>query len=226
MQKTPALLIIASSLFLAGSIHAAEADKTMSGAYLSTDLGYTKYSIEGFAETFPPIYLRRSRTHFDIDDNGMLVRLSTGYGHYWRSTFFTAAEFGYQKLIGANRYKITNLSNQHEVDIDYSSRFDASLLTGRSTSESGLVYLRIGYGVTNVYITPHDIGGTGGAFHDLSGPLFGIGYSRVLNDRFSLRIEATRLSIRDTYNNNKNDGEIYDVKIKDAHLQMGVIFHF
>lgn len=220
-------LLLTLLIFSATQAHATGSGRPMDGIYLGANLGYSSYEIDGFAETFPPDYDARKRSDLDISDNDPLIRLNAGYGTYWDNGLFTGIEFGYQELIGADDWTVTNTAIGHEVDIEYSSRVDLGLLIGYTLSNDDLLYGRLGYGVTDVNISPYDIGDpSGGAFHDLHGYILGVGYSRMLNEHLGLRIEGNYLSISDSYDNDKNDSEIYDADITDIQLQIGVFYDF
>ena len=220
------LWVLASLFLVTSNIHASETTHSMKGFYLGGNIGYSKHKIEGVAETFPPFYQSFKSTQLNIDDTNSLLRFNVGFGHYWDNHLFTGIELGYQKMLNSDDYKITNTSIGHEVDVEYSSRFDVGLLLGYSIFRKDLAYICLGYGVTDVYISPHDIGDTGGAFHDLYGPIYSVGYSRMLNNHLGMRFEVNHLSINDSYNNDKNDGEIYDITIKDSQFQIGIFYNF
>ena len=226
MKKIHVPMILTLSVFIISHAHASESKAPMEGFYLGANIGYSKYKIEGFAETFPPDYLSRKRTNLNIEDSNPLVRFNVGYGHYGDNRLFAGIELGYQKMVGAEDYKITNTTTGHEVDVKYSGRIDVGLLIGYRILDNGLLYGRLGYGITDVNISPHDIGSDGGAYHNLYGPIWGIGYSYMLNRHLGVRAEGNYLSIHHSYNNDKNDSEIYDIKIKDAQLQFGLFYSF
>ncbi len=226
MEKKNILWALASLFLVTSNVHASDTAYSMDGFYLGGDIGYSKNKIKGVAETFPPFYQSFKSTKLNIGDSNSLLRVNAGFGHYWENNLFSGIELGYQKKLNSDAHKITNTVIGHEVDVEYSSRFDASLLLGYSLPHKDLVYIRLGYGVADVNIKPHDIGGTGGGFHDLHGPIYGIGYSRMLNSHFGMRFEVNHLSIKDSYNNDKNDGEVYDVTIKDSQFQLGVFYNF
>ncbi len=226
MEKKKILWALASLYLVTSNADASDTARSMEGIYLGGDIGYLKYKIEGVAETFPPLYQSFKSTKLNIDDSNSLLRVNVGFGHYWENNLFTGIELGYQKMLDPDDHKITNTAIGHEVDVEYSSRFDVGLLLGYSLSRKDLGYIRLGYGVTDVNISPHDIGGTGGAFHDLYGPIYGVGYSHMLNSHLGMRFEVNHLSIDDSYNNDKNDGEIYDITIKESQLQLGVFYNF
>ena len=228
MIKYP--LLIAASL-LTISVHAK--NDSMDGFYIGADVGYSSYSIDGFAETFPHppnntlIYKSRKKTNINIDDKGVTIRANFGYGHYWNDKFFTGLELGYEKLMsGDTDLRLSNSRIKHEVDVEYSSRYDLSVLFGYKLASEGLLYARYGFGVTDVNISPHDTGGIGGAFHDLYGPVYGVGYSYMIDKNVGLKLEANRLSLHHTYNNDKKEGENYDISIRDTQLSIGIFYNF
>ncbi len=228
-------ILISIVLFGMADMAHANSLKPMAGVCLGADIGFTKYTVTGFAETFPPTgiadpqnypYSSRKRTQIDVGDQKALGRIHIGYGHYWHNNFLTGLELGYQHLIGAHDFLVSNPAQNHEVGIHYSSRFDIGVLIGYSFSLRDVLYTRVGYGTTDVEIAPREVGGIGGAFHNLYGPILGFGYSHMLDAQFGLRIEGTHLAINDSYDNDKNDGEIYDITIRDSQISIGVFYRF
>ncbi|MEE9272990.1 MAG: outer membrane beta-barrel protein [Robiginitomaculum sp.] len=200
--------------------------QTMSGIYGGLEGGYVDYKISGFAETFPPEYLARKRTNLNVKDNAAFLKGTLGFGHHWNSQLFTGLELSYTKLVSGTDILLKDTTIEHEVGVSYSSQIALSGIVGYEFTLKDMIYARLGYGFSNVRIAPRDTGGTGGAFHDLSGMIYGLGYARQINDKIALRIEAQRFSVADTYDNVKNDGEIYDIKIKDTRFSGGIIVSF
>ena len=66
MKKIHVSMILTLSVFMTSHAHASEVKAPMEGVYLGANIGYSKYKIEGFAETFPPDYMARKRTDLDI----------------------------------------------------------------------------------------------------------------------------------------------------------------
>ena len=218
--------VLIGSLFILFSQSAVAKDNPMSGVYASVDAGFASYKITGFAETFPPNYVARKRTNLNIDDSSAFVRGSLGYGYHFDNKIFVGAELGYAKLIRGVDVLISNTANNHEVGVTYSSKYDVSGLLGYDISDKDMVFARIGYGRTNVNISPRDVGGNGGAFHDLSGMIYGLGYAHHFKKNIDFRVEIQNFKVSDSYENVKNDSEIYDVKINDTRIGVGLVYQF
>ncbi len=201
-------------------------DKPMSGFYGALDSGLANRKITGFAETFPPNYAAKKRTNLDIDESSAFIRGSIGYGYHFDNNVFLGAEFGYAKLTSGTDILISNAAINHEVGVSYSSKYDINALLGYDIAEKNMVFARLGYGRTNINISPRDVGGDGGAFHDLTGMIYGLGYARHFNKNISFRVEVQHFKISDSYDNIKNDSEIYDIKIKDISISAGLVFTF
>ncbi len=208
------------------TVQMAYADKKpMSGLYLGLDAGYLNSEISGFAETFPPNYLSKKRSYFDLNNDSAVTGINVGYGHHWSYKIFTGIELGYSKLRTPVETTVRSTPG-HEVSIDYSSRIDFTLLIGYDCSRLSTVYARLGAGLSDINISPHDTGGTGGAFHDLDGFIYGVGYAHTLGKGISLSAEIKGFLVHDSYNNDKDDGEIYDIEMKDLQAMLGVKYSF
>lgn len=201
-------------------------DGPLSGLYGGINAGLSKVEITGFAETFPPSYQARKRTNLDIDKTTTQIKGQFGYGYHMDNGLFFGAELAYSAFLGGVDELISNTAINHEVEITYSGRLDGSILGGFSVGEKGLVYGRLGYGQSNINISPRDVGGTGGAFHDLSGVLFGGGYALALSEEIDIRLDVSRFNVSDSYNNDKQDDEIYDIDMKDTRATVGILYKF
>ena len=197
----------------------------MSGVFIGMDAGYLDSNISGFAETFPPLYAAKKRTDFDLNNSAAVVGVNLGYGHHWKNNIFTAIEVGYSKFLNPVD-TIIKTTPAHEVTIKYSSRLDLTALIGYDLSNVETLYTRVGIGMSDVNISPRDTGGTGGAFHDLDGIVYGVGYSRIFTDNISFNADLKAFTVSDTYNNDKNDGENYNVKMQDIQIAVGVKYNF
>ncbi len=199
--------------------------KPMSGVFIGVDAGYLNSNISGFAETFPPLYAAKKRTNFDLSNSAAVVGINLGYGHHWKNDIFTAIELGYSEFLNPIE-TIVKTTPAHEVTIKYSNRLDLTALIGYDLSNIETLYTRIGVGISDVNISPRDTGGTGGAFHDLHGIVYGVGYSRSFTDNISFNADLKGFTVSDSYNNDKNDGENYDIKMQDIQIAIGVKYNF
>ncbi len=208
----------------------------LSGWYVGGRTGVSNYWLDGTVETFPtksyPNRIAGKSTNLNHHKSVWTLGAFAGYGHYI-GNWFVGGEVDlsfYPSKIN-KRIKLAD----HTVQIENSLKVSLSALAGHRFGD-GLIYGRLGLAYTdvdvavleNAFVHSQPNSKHWGAVHDWLGATVGIGYAHPLTEHLSWRADYTFTYYLDgpRYNNDKNDGEKYDLNLNDNRFSFGLAWSF